>query len=67
MRAKERKLVETAVENGVQYGMARAFKHRDCPHSPTELNDITQVIIQKVMDEIDDWFDFPDDPEIQVR
>lgn len=51
----------------MQYGMARAFKHRDCPHSPTELNDITQVIIQKVMDEIDDWFDFPDDPEIQVR
>jgi hypothetical protein len=48
-------LVE-AVENGVQYGYLRSYKHTDDP-SPEQIQD---TIVQSVINEILEWFDIDD-------
>lgn len=54
MKVKEYSLVEMCVENGVEYGYSRAFKHSD---EPTERS-IKDEIIRAVMNEMSEWFEF---------
>jgi hypothetical protein len=46
------------VENGVEAGFNRAYKHTD---DPTQLV-ITNNIIREIMFQINEWFDF-EEPE----
>ena len=55
MKANMYKLIERCVEEGVQYGYNRAHKHTD---TPTE-DQIKLAVTDAVMNEICDWFDFP--------
>lgn len=55
MRAKEYQLIEQCVENGIEYGYNRAFKHTDAP-TPDQ---IKAHIADAVMLEISEWFEFP--------
>lgn len=54
MKANMYKLIERCVEEGVQYGYTRAHKHTDHP-TQEQLED---QIIQAVMNEICEWFEF---------
>lgn len=54
MRPNAYKLLERCVEDGVQYGYSRATKHNESP-SRAEIED---QIMQAVMTEICEWFDF---------
>jgi hypothetical protein len=56
MKANEYKLLVRCIEDGVQYGWNRAHKHTDEPDE--EL--IKQQIEQAVINEICEWFEFPD-------
>jgi hypothetical protein len=57
MRPKFRKVLETAVEQGVSYGYRRSFKHIE---NPTE-GAIIDTIVEQVMNSLDDWFTFEDE------
>lgn len=57
MRAKEYDLLVKCVEDGVSYGYSRAHKHTDTP-DPMQLQ---SQIIQAVMNEICEWFEFRGD------
>lgn len=48
------KLVEKCVEDGVAYGIHRAYKHNDNP-TPEQIED---KVVQAVMFEIGEWFKF---------
>ena len=48
------KLLEQCVEDGVAYGINRAYKHNDAP-TPAQ---IQEKITQAVMHEICEWFQF---------
>lgn len=48
------KLIERCVEDGVAYGYQRAFKHNDNPSEDS----IRDAIVDAVMIEICEWFDF---------
>lgn len=48
------KLIEKCVEDGVAYGIHRAYKHNDTP-TPEQ---IQEKIQQGVMHEICEWFEF---------
>lgn len=54
MKANMYKLIERCVEEGVQYGYNRAYKHTD---TPTE-DQIKLAVTDAVMNEICEWFDF---------
>jgi len=54
MRPKFRKVLETAVEQGVSYGYRRSFKHIE---NPTE-GAIIDSIVEQVMNSLDEWFTF---------
>ena len=49
-----------AVENGVEYGWNRAHKHTDTPDDVT----IKQAIIDAVMNDVCEWFDFAPEEEV---
>lgn len=53
------KLIERCVEDGVSYGLTRAYKHNDTP-TPEQ---IQEKIRQAVMHEICEWFKF--DPVVE--
>jgi hypothetical protein len=57
MRPKFRKVLETAIEDGVKYGYRRSFKHVE---NPTE-GAIIDSIVEQVMNSLDDWFTFEDE------
>lgn len=60
MRAKEYRLLEMAVEDGVGYGWRRAHKHVEHPDEQA----ICFEIQGAVMNEICAWFDFEEtEPE----
>lgn len=50
------KLLEMCVENGINLGYRRAYKHNDAPDE--EL--LTQCIQTAIMSEISEWFIFKD-------
>jgi len=54
MRPKTYRLVEMAVQEGVDYGYGRAFKYSDKPSDSA----IKEEILQAVMTQICEWFDF---------
>lgn len=56
MRANAYKLIERCVEDGVTLGYNRAHKHDDNP-SQAHIED---QIIQAIMTEICEWFEFTD-------
>lgn len=58
MKAREYDLIQMAVEDGVEIGYARAYKHTDDP-SEYEIKDHLQ---REVMNSICEWFDFQDQP-----
>ncbi len=47
------KLIERCVEDGINYGYQKAFKHTDEP-SPDH---IKEAILDAIMLEISEWFD----------
>lgn len=57
LRPKTYPLLVDAVENGVKYGYHRAHKHNDNP----DQDQITDAIINAVINEIFEWFDIDDD------
>ena len=59
MKAKEYNLMSMAVENGISYGYARAFKHTDDPSEEA----IRTAIYEAVMNEICENFSFEDQYE----
>jgi pyruvate-formate lyase len=56
MRPNFRKVLETAIEGGVQYGYSRAHKHIENPSEGA----IIDSIVEQVMNSLDEWFDFDD-------
>lgn len=56
MKAKEFNLMSMAVEQGVNYGYTRAFKHTDTPDEQA----IKQAIYDAVINEICENFTFED-------
>lgn len=56
MKVKERPVFEMVIEAGVERGLRRAHKHFDEPTS----EQIRAHIVQCIMDEIYEWFDFED-------
>jgi len=57
MKPREYLLMEECVEQGVQYGVMRAFKHNDAPDTGA----ICEAVVQAVMNEIAERWDFDDD------
>jgi len=57
LRPKTYPILVEAVENGVKYGYHRAHKHNDNP----DQDQITDAIINAVINEIFEWFDIDDD------
>jgi len=47
-------LLETCITDGVVLGHTRAYKHNDDPSTA----DINQSIVNEVLNEIHEWFDF---------
>ena len=57
MKANEYKLISQCVEDGIQLGLNRAYKHSE--GMPTK-DSILYEIEAAVMQEICEWFDFDD-------
>lgn len=57
MKAKEYDVLKMAIEEGVAYGVKRAFKHTDTPFEST----IKTEVEIAVMASISEWFDFDDE------
>lgn len=62
MKPRLYKLLEHAVEQGVGWGLHRAYKHTD---DPTREQIETQVA-EHVMNELCEWFDFDSEVRINV-
>ena len=57
MKAKARRIIEDAIDRGIERGYRRAFKHTDSPGEDSLFADISDCI----MFEIDEYFSFEDD------
>lgn len=57
MRPKTFRILELAVEDGVQHGWQRAHKHTDSPDE----KDIVEAIQKAVLSGICEWFTFDDE------
>lgn len=54
MKANDYKVLNEAIERGVNYGYNRAFKYTSSPDTEHVIN----TIIEAVKTEISEWFDF---------
>ena len=54
MTPKFLQLLETCITDGVILGHKRAYKHNDAPSE----SDINQSIVNEVLNQINEWFDF---------
>lgn len=61
MTPKTLSVLERCVEDGVELGYNRAHKHTNTP--PEDI--IKQEIVNAVLTEIHEWFDFPEPPPTQ--
>lgn len=62
MKAKEYDVLSMAVEEGVSYGLIRAYKYEDNPSD----EHIKMVVIESVLNSIAEWFNFEElDDEIR--
>jgi hypothetical protein len=59
MKAKEYEVLRRCVDEGVAYGLTRAYKHTSTPEEET----IKGAIEQAVMDAISEWFTFDGDDD----
>lgn len=60
MKANEYKLLSRCIEDGIQLGINRAYKHSDgMPSKDVMLDQIEAAVMQ----EICEWFDFGDSDE----
>ncbi len=62
MKPKFLQLLETCITDGVILGHKRAYKHND---APSEV-DIKQSIVNEVLNELHDWFDFDELKSIEA-
>lgn len=63
MRANEYRVLERAVEEGLQYAITRAFKYESKPRlSEEKLREKVEDMTQNIMGTICEWFEFPDYP-----
>jgi len=60
MRAKEYEVFHRAVEEGAAYRAHRFWKYRD-DSPPDYLNELVEAIVQGVVDNVCEWFTFPED------
>ena len=58
VKAKVYDLMSKAVEDGVSYGLHRAYKYSDNPSK----EDVEETIRLAVMSSICEWFEFPESP-----
>lgn len=56
MKPKEYLVLQMCIENGLAFGLNRAYKHTD---EPTK-DQILDAIEQALMEEIHQWFEFPE-------
>lgn len=54
MKPKTLKLLEQCIEDGVEVGLSRAYKHTDWPTK----EEIRHFVGHAVLHEIHEWFDF---------
>ena len=59
MKAKEYALLQRCIEDGIERGHQRAYKHDDDPPK----DHIKNAICESVMTEVCEWFDFPESVE----
>ena len=64
VRIKARSVLVTQIEHGLSYGIRRFFKHRDQPATEEELLHSHEELAERVMDAIDEVFDFSDSEEL---
>ena len=57
MRAKFRILLDRCLEEGVEYGINRAYKHTETPTSEA----LHQSILDAIWLELDNYFEFEDE------
>lgn len=61
MKANEYRVLERAVEEGLQYAITRAFKYESKPRlSEEKLREKVDDMVQNIMGTICEWFEFPD-------
>jgi len=58
MQVNTRAVLERCIENGIQAGLRRAYKHTNTPTQET----ITDCIDRYIWLELDDYFLFPETP-----
>ena len=56
MKPKILPVLEMCIENGLNRGYIRAYKHTDTPDE----GQILDAIEQAIMEEIHEWFEFPE-------
>jgi hypothetical protein len=54
MKPKEYQVLQMCIENGLAFGLNRAYKHTDEPSK----DQILDAIEQAVMEEVHQWFEF---------
>lgn len=59
MQANEYRVMEQAVEEGVKYGFAKAYKYHDAPSE----DHVKEAVMDAVMSSICDWFHFSSNSE----
>ena len=59
MKVKEYNVVEKCIENGVEFGYNRAFKHTDTPDADKIKNEIVSAILHEMCE----WFEFDNGEE----
>lgn len=61
MRAREYRLLERCVEEGILHGLRQAYKHTEHPLDAQ----IVESLHCNIMGEINEWFSFPTDEDVQ--
>jgi hypothetical protein len=57
MKPRFMQLLETCIIDGVSFGHAHAYKHNDAPAK----HEINEAIVNAVLIEIHEWFEFDDE------
>ena len=60
MKPKFRRVLETALEEGVRLGYNRAHKHVENPHEDA----VVDCIVNDAMNSLYEWFEFPEEKTI---
>jgi hypothetical protein len=63
MRVRTLRVLQMAIDQGVELGIRRYYKHRDAGPSEQELNEMSSAISTAIQLELDDWFTFSEEGE----